>query len=81
MDLQDMHNHLREQVDDGLAQLSRNQGRGGLPSGPAGSPQANPDGQAHPDASVQSDLQQQEQSADQTEQDVQQSNSDNGGSN
>jgi hypothetical protein len=78
-DLQDMHNHLREQVDDGLAQLSRNQGKGGLPSGPAGNPQANPDGQAPQDPNVQSDLQQQQQSADQAEQDVQQSNT--GGSN
>ena len=77
-DLQDMHNHLREQVDDGLAQLSRNQGHGGLPSGPAGNPQANPDGQAQPDTGVANDLQQQQQSADQTEQDVQQSDSDNG---
>jgi len=74
-DLQDMHNHLREQVDDGLAQLNKNQGHGGLPSGPAGNPQANPDGQVQPDTNVQSDLQQQQQSADQTEQDVQQSSS------
>jgi len=80
-DLQDMHNHLREQVDDGLAQLSRNQGHGGLPSGPAGNPQANPDGQAQPDTGVANDLQQQQQSADQTEQDVQQSDSGNGPSN
>jgi hypothetical protein len=72
-DLQDMHNHLREQVDDGLAQLSKNQGHGGLPSGPAGNPQANPDGQAQPDTSVGSDLDQQQQQADQTEQDVKQS--------
>ena len=72
VDLQEMHNHLREQVDDGMAQLSRNQGKGGLPSGPAGNPQANPDGQAQPDTSVQNDLNQQQQQADQTEQQVQQ---------
>jgi len=72
-DLQEMHNHLREQVDDGLSALSKNQGKGGLPSGPAGNPQANPDGQAQPDPNVGSDLQQQQQSADQTEKDVQQS--------
>jgi hypothetical protein len=72
-DLQDMHNHLHEQVDDGLAQLNKNQGHGGLPSGPAGNPQANPDGQAQPDTSVGSDLDQQQQQANQTEQDVQQS--------
>ena len=79
-DLQEMHNHLREQVDDGLSALSKNQGKGGLPSGPAGNPQANPDGQAQPDPNVGSDLQQQQQSADQTEKEVQQSSgSDNGG--
>jgi hypothetical protein len=72
-DLEEMHNHMREQIDDGLAQLSRNQGKGGLPSGPAGNPQANPDGQAQPDTSVGGDLDAQQQQADQTEQDVQQS--------
>jgi len=72
-----MNNHLREQVDDGMAQLARNQGKGGLPSGPAGNPQANPDGQAQPDTNVASDLDQQQQQADQAEQDVQQSASNN----
>ena len=72
-DLQEMHNHLREQVDDGLSALSKNQGKGGLPSGPAGNPQANPDGQAQADPNVAGDLQQQQQSADQAEKDVQQS--------
>ena len=72
-DLQEMNNHLREQIDDGMAQLARNQGKGGLPTGPAGNPQANPDGQAQPDTSVGADLNQQQQQADQTEQDVQQS--------
>jgi hypothetical protein len=35
-DLQDMHNHMREQVDDGLAELQSKQGKNGLPSAPAG---------------------------------------------
>ncbi len=78
-DLQDMHNHLREQVDDGLAALSKNQGKNGLPSGPAGNPQANPDGQAQPDQSVGNDLNQQQQQADQTEKDVDQSANGNSG--
>ena len=72
-DLQDMHNHLREQVDDGLSALSKNQGKGGLPSGPAGNPQANADGQVEPDQNVGSDLQQQQHAADETESDVRQS--------
>ncbi len=42
-DLQDMHNHMRESVDDGLGELQKKQGTGGLPAatrrrgGPAGS--------------------------------------------
>jgi len=56
-----------------LSALSKNQGKGGLPSGPAGNPQANPDGQAQADPNVAGDLQQQQQSADQAEKDVQQS--------
>jgi hypothetical protein len=79
-DLQDMHNHMREQVDDGLAALSKNQGKNGLPSGPAGNPQANADGQAQPDPNVGNDLNQQQQAADQTEKEVDQSaNASNGG--
>jgi hypothetical protein len=70
-DLEEMNNHLREQIDDGMGQLAHNQGKGGLPSGPAGNPQANPDGQAQPDTSVGNDLNQQQAQADQTEQDVQ----------
>jgi len=72
-DLQEMHNHLREQVDDGLSALSKNQGKGGIPTGPAGSPRQNPDGQAQADPNVGNDLQQQQSSADQAEKDVQQS--------
>jgi hypothetical protein len=35
-DLQDMHNHMREQVDEGLAELQKKQGTNGLPAAPAG---------------------------------------------
>ena len=34
-DLQDMYNHMREQVDDGLGQLQSKQGKSGLPAAPA----------------------------------------------
>lgn len=34
-DLQDMHNHLLESVDDGLAELQKKGGKGGLPAPPA----------------------------------------------
>jgi hypothetical protein len=36
-DLQDMYNHMREQVDDGLGELQSKQGKSGLPAAPAGS--------------------------------------------
>ena len=36
-DLQDMYNHMREQVDDGLGELQAKQGKSGLPAAPAGS--------------------------------------------
>jgi len=35
-DLQEMHNHMREQVDDGLTELQAKQGKGGLPGAPPG---------------------------------------------
>jgi len=68
-----MHNHFREQIDDGLGELAKNQGKNGMPAAPAGSttPKANPDGQAKPDPSAQADLQQQQKEADQTEKEVQ----------
>jgi hypothetical protein len=36
-DLQDMYNHMREQLDDGLKELQSKQGKSGLPAAPAGS--------------------------------------------
>jgi hypothetical protein len=33
-DLQEMQNHMRETIDDGLAKLQSQQGRGGLPAAP-----------------------------------------------
>jgi hypothetical protein len=34
-DLQDMKNHMQEQIDDGLTELQKKQGKGGLPAAPA----------------------------------------------
>ena len=70
-DLQDMHNAFREHMDEGLNQLSQNQGKNGLPMGPAGNPTPYADGTAQPDPNAQSDLQAQQQAAQQAEQDVQ----------
>jgi hypothetical protein len=74
-DLQEMHNHLREQMDAGLRTLADNQGKNGLPSAPAGaSPHVNADGTAAPDdaAAIGAQLNQQQQEAEQAETEVQQ---------
>lgn len=62
-DLQEMHNDFRAQMDQGLETLSANQGKGGLPSGPAANPRPVAAGQAAPDASADSQLQKQQQDA------------------
>jgi hypothetical protein len=71
-DLQDMSNHMRETIDDGLSELQSNQGKNGLPAAPPsaiGAPtraafvaDAPP-----PDASVGSEISQQSNEADQAE--------------
>jgi len=74
-DLQEMHNHFREQMDAGLKTLADNQGKNGLPSAPAGaSPRQNADGTAAPDdaTAIAAQLNQQRQEAEQAETEVQQ---------
>ncbi len=71
-DLQEMHNRFREQLDNGLKTLADNQGKKGIPSGPAAGGRKNPDGTAVPDLTATKDLQDQKQEADQTEKEVQQ---------
>ena len=81
-DLNDMLNHLREQVDAGMKILAEKQGKDGLPAAPPADPRAVPEGMATPDPTAAADLQKQEQEADQTEQEVQQEASfDNGSGN
>jgi hypothetical protein len=70
-DLQEMHNHFREQMDGGLKTLADNQGKNGLPTGPAADPRPNADGQSVPDLTATTDLQKQRQDAEQAEQEVQ----------
>ncbi len=77
-DLQDMHNRFREQLDNGLKTLADNQGKKGIPSGPAAGGRKNPDGTAVPDLTATTDLQKQKQDADQTEKEVQQAASSTG---
>jgi hypothetical protein len=38
-----MHNDFRQQIDAGLATLSEQQGKGGLPKAPAADPKPSPD--------------------------------------
>jgi hypothetical protein len=64
-DLQEMHNHFREQVDAGLENLAKNSGKNGLPKAPdtttvGGQPPA-------PDPTAATQLQQQQKDADQAE--------------
>jgi len=72
-DLQEMHNHFREQIDDGLGELAKNQGKNGMPAAPAGSTvsKVNPDGVAQVDPNAAADLTKQQQEADATEKEVQ----------
>jgi hypothetical protein len=71
-DLQEMHNHFREQIDDGLGELAKNQGKNGMPAAPAGSTvsKVNPDGVAQVDPNAASDLAKQQEEADAAEKEV-----------
>jgi hypothetical protein len=55
-DLQEMHNRFREQIGSGLKALADNQGKGGVPAGPAADPREVAEGQAAPDAGAESQL-------------------------
>lgn len=72
-DLQEMSNDFREKIDQGLGSLAENEGKNGLPKGPAGNPTAVAEAKSAPDLSAVNDLKAQQSEADQAEQDVQQS--------
>lgn len=78
-DLQDMQNDFRAKIDDGLSQMAQNQGKKGMPASPSTDKTASPDGQVQADLTVGDDLKSQQQSADQTEQDVKQAASSSSG--
>jgi hypothetical protein len=74
-DLQEMQNHMRETIDQGLGDLQKKQGQGGIPAAPAAAAAApQQTGFAAiappPDPSVQTELKQQAQEADQAEREV-----------
>jgi len=74
-DLQEMQNHMRETIDQGLQQLQAKQGKGGLPAAPS-SAQAPPVPAQYAsiappsDPSAAAEIQQQAQQADQAEKEV-----------
>jgi len=72
-DLQEMQNHMRETIDQGLQELQDNQGKGGLPTAPV-APQAAPADYAAiappPDPNAANELQQEAQQADQAQNEV-----------
>ena len=74
-DLQEMQNHMRETIDQGLQELQAKQGHGGLPVAPP-SAQAKPSESQYasiappPDPNVAAEIQQQSQQGDQAEKDA-----------
>jgi hypothetical protein len=71
-DLQDMYNSFHEQIDDGLKSMAENQGKNGLPTGPAAGGHTVAEGQAQPDLTAKADLDQQNAEADKAESEVSQ---------
>ena len=69
-DLQEMHNHFQSQIDDGLGELAKNQGKNGLPSGPPANPQEVAEAKSAPDLTAVAELQKEEQEADKDEKEV-----------
>lgn len=69
-DFQDMHNDFLQKMDAGLQHLAANKGKKGMPNGPEAGAHANPVGQADSDPDAVTAVQQQEQAADASEQDV-----------
>jgi hypothetical protein len=74
-DLQEMHNHFRELLDAGLKSLAQNSGKDGLPAAPDTSTKSGEVPAPTPDGNVDSELQQQQKDADQTEAEVPQQDS------
>jgi hypothetical protein len=74
-DLQEMQNHMRETIDQGLQDLKAKQGKGGLPAAPP-SAQSEPSSALYasaappPETNAAQDIQQQTQEADQAEKEV-----------
>jgi len=75
-DLEEMQDNFRQKVDDGLKSLSENQGKNGIPAGPAANPRQVPEGHADPDTTVGDELKKQQADADATEKEIQAASAD-----
>jgi len=71
-DLQEMHNHFREQLDKGMGELAKKNGSGGLPKAPDTTTVAGDVPPPQPDASAEKVLNDQQAEADKTEAEVKQ---------
>jgi len=78
-DLQEMYNHFREQLKDGMGELAKKQGTGGLPKAPDTSTKAGDVPPPEPDKTAEKTLKEQESAADQTESEVKQEAASSGG--
>ncbi len=73
--LQEMHNQFREDIHAGLKTLAENQGKGGIPIGPAAEPRPAAEGEAAPDLNVESLIRTQQEDAKQVEMEIRQASS------
>jgi hypothetical protein len=80
-DMQELYNHLREQLKDGMGELAKKQGTGGLPKAPDTTTTDGDVPAPPPDKTVEKTLEQTQADADKTESDVKQESGSGGGSN
>jgi len=78
-DLQEMYNHFQEQITNGMGDLAKKQGTGGMPKAPDTSTETSAVPPPAPDTSVAKTLQDQQAQADQTEAQVKQETASGGG--
>jgi hypothetical protein len=80
-DLQEMYNHFREQLKDGMGELAKKQGTGGLPKAPDTTTVDGDVPAPPPDKNASKTLEEQQNAADQTESEVKQEAASGGGGN
>jgi len=71
-DLQDMYNHFQENITNGMGEMAKKQGTGGMPAAPSVATQAGAVAPPPPDTNAAKDLQDQQAAADQAEQQAKQ---------